>query len=84
MTSLWGNLTSDIAHGWRSYRHHRLNATIPCKTIGLALDGGGVVVSSAGLATVWIPGVGETLLLVGSGVDLGGLAFDMAHEEGDC
>jgi RHS repeat-associated protein len=59
-------------------------ASIPCRTIGLALSGAGVMTSSVGLATVWIPGVGETLLLVGASTDLTGLAFDLSHEKGLC
>jgi RHS repeat-associated protein len=58
--------------------------SIPCHEIGLALSGGGVSVSSAGLATVWIPGVGETLLLVGSGIDMVGITADLLHEKGMC
>ncbi|HEY2334762.1 MAG TPA: RHS repeat-associated core domain-containing protein [Solirubrobacterales bacterium] len=59
-------------------------SSIPCKTIGLALGGTGIVTGSAGLATVWIPGVGETLLLVGAGIDLAGVAADLLHEKGAC
>jgi RHS repeat-associated protein len=58
--------------------------SIPCHDIGLALSGSGVAVSSAGLATVWIPGFGETLLLVGSGADLAGVTADLLHEGGVC
>lgn len=59
-------------------------SSIPCRTIGLALGGSGAVIGMSGLATVWIPGVGETLLLVGAGVDLAGVAFDLSHERGLC
>jgi RHS repeat-associated protein len=59
-------------------------ASIPCRDIGLALGGSGAMVGVSGLATVWIPGVGETLLLVGSGEDMAGVAFDLAHEKGLC
>ena len=59
-------------------------SSIPCRDIGLALGGSGAVVGMSGLATVWIPGVGETLLLVGSGEDLAGVAFDLAHDKGVC
>jgi RHS repeat-associated protein len=59
-------------------------SSIPCRTIGLALAGAGVVLGSAGLATVWIPGVGETLLMAGAGVDIAGVGADMAHEKGLC
>jgi RHS repeat-associated protein len=58
--------------------------SIPCDTIGKVVDGAGIVVGSTGLATVWIPGVGETLLLAGSAIDLTGLGFDAAHEKGVC
>ncbi|HEX4670235.1 MAG TPA: RHS repeat-associated core domain-containing protein [Solirubrobacterales bacterium] len=59
-------------------------ASLPCRDIGLALSGSGVAVSTAGLATVWIPGVGETLLLVGASGDLAATAFDLSHEKGLC
>ncbi|MGN6816790.1 MAG: RHS repeat domain-containing protein, partial [Solirubrobacterales bacterium] len=59
-------------------------SSIPCRKIGLALAGTGVVLGAAGLATVWIPGVGETLLMAGAGVDLAGVGADMAHEKGMC
>jgi hypothetical protein len=49
-------------------------SSIPCRTLGLALAGGGVTTGVAGLATVWIPGVGETLLLVSRGLDLASVA----------
>jgi RHS repeat-associated protein len=63
---------------------HASATSIPCRDIGLALSGGGITISSAGLATVLIPGVGETLMLIGSGVDLAGVAFDLSHEKGLC
>ncbi len=59
-------------------------SSISCSKIGLALGGSGVVLGAGGLATVWIPGVGETLLLVGAGVDLAGVAADLLHEKGVC
>jgi RHS repeat-associated protein len=59
-------------------------SSIPCRDIGLALGASGAIVGTSGLATVWIPGVGETLLLVGAGVDLAGVAFDLSHEKGLC
>jgi RHS repeat-associated protein len=59
-------------------------SSIPCKSIGLALGGTSAVVGSVGLATVWIPGVGETLLLAAGGIDLAGVAADLAHEGGAC
>jgi RHS repeat-associated protein len=63
----------------------RAHATaMPCRSIGLALDGGGVIVSSTGLATVWVPGFGETMLLVGGGLDLAGVAADLLGEKGVC
>jgi len=68
----------------RSTSNQAHATSIPCKQVGLALSGGGVTVSSAGLATVWIPGVGDTLLLVGSGADLLGVAADLLHEGGLC
>jgi RHS repeat-associated protein len=64
--------------------HHASATSISCKQVGIALSGGGVAVSSAGLATVWIPGVGETLLLIGSGADLAGVTADLLHEGGMC
>jgi hypothetical protein len=57
---------------------------IPCRQIGIALDAGGIVVSSTGLATVWVPGFGETLLMVGAGIDLAGVGADMLNEKGVC
>lgn len=57
-------------------------SSIPCRTIGIALGGGGVVVSSTGLATVRIPGFGETMLLVGGGIDLAGVTADLLSEKG--
>lgn len=39
---------------------------------------------AGGLATVWIPGVGETVLMVGSGSDLTGVAADLLSEAGVC
>jgi RHS repeat-associated protein len=65
-------------------RIHGSPTEISCHAIGLALDGSGVVVSSSGLATVWIPGVGETMLLVGGGIDLAGVAADLLGESGTC
>jgi RHS repeat-associated protein len=59
-------------------------SSIDCKAVGLALAGAGVVTGAAGIATVWIPGVGETLLLWSGGFDLAGVAADMAHEKGVC
>jgi RHS repeat-associated protein len=59
-------------------------SSIPCRQIGLALAGAGTAISSAGIATVWIPGVGEALLMVGSSVDLAGVAADLSHENGSC
>lgn len=59
-------------------------SSIPCRDIGLALGGSGAVVGMSGLATIWIPGVGETLLLVGSSEDMAGIAFDLSHEKGLC
>ncbi|HWC49625.1 MAG TPA: RHS repeat-associated core domain-containing protein [Solirubrobacterales bacterium] len=64
--------------------NHATATSIPCRQIGLALSGGGVAISSAGLATVWIPGVGETLMLIGSGADLAGVAADLLDEGGQC
>lgn len=57
---------------------------ISCKDIGLALHGGSAGTGVAGLATVWIPGVGETLLLWSGGLGLAGVAADLAHEGGVC
>ncbi|HET9154932.1 MAG TPA: RHS repeat-associated core domain-containing protein [Solirubrobacterales bacterium] len=65
-------------------RVHATPAAIPCRTLGIALGGTGAMVGSGGLATAWIPGVGETLMLVGGGVDLAGVAADLAHEGGVC
>jgi hypothetical protein len=59
-------------------------SSIPCQKIGFALDAGGILLGAGGLATVWIPGVGETMLLVGSEVDLAGVAADLLHEKGVC
>lgn len=59
-------------------------SSIPCSKIGIALDAGGILLGAGGLATVWIPGVGETMLLVGSEVDLAGVAADLLHEKGVC
>jgi RHS repeat-associated protein len=59
-------------------------SSIPCKEIGLAMAGAGVATGAAGIATVWIPGVGETLLLWSGGMDLAGVAADLAHEKGLC
>jgi RHS repeat-associated protein len=59
-------------------------ASIPCRQIGIALDGAGIITSSTGLATVWIPGFGETLLLAGGGIDLAGVAADLLNDNGVC
>jgi hypothetical protein len=59
-------------------------SSIPCKEIGLALAGAGVTTGAAGIATVWIPGVGETLLLWSGEMDLAGVSADLAHEKGLC
>lgn len=61
-----------------------VQAGVPCKEIGLALAGGAVATGAAGLATVWIPGVGESLLLISGGLDLGSVAADLSHEKGLC
>jgi RHS repeat-associated protein len=58
--------------------------SIPCRKLGLALSGAGVVTGAGGLATVWIPGVGETLLMISGGLDLAGVAADLSHEKGLC
>jgi RHS repeat-associated protein len=63
---------------------HASAVSISCHEIGVALGGGGAVVGAGGLATVWIPGVGETMLLVGSGTDLAGVAADLLGEAGVC
>ena len=60
------------------------SSSISCRTVGMALDASGIAVGSAGLATVWIPGVGETLLLYSGGVDLAGVAADLLSEKGAC
>ena len=59
-------------------------SSVPCKTVGLAFAGAGVMTGAAGIATVWIPGVGETLLLWSGGLDLAGVAADLLHEKGVC
>jgi RHS repeat-associated protein len=60
------------------------STAISCKTIGLALGGSGIVTGAGGIATVWIPGVGETLLMVSGGLDLAGVSFDELHAAGVC
>ncbi len=87
LVSSW---SAPIRHWTRDRAEELANAakgaasSIPCSKIGLALGGSGVILGAGGLATVWIPGVGETLLLVGAGVDLGGVAADLLHEKGVC
>ncbi len=57
---------------------------VSCHDIGLGLAGAGITTGVAGLATVWIPGVGETLLMVSGGIDLAGVTADELHEAGVC
>lgn len=57
---------------------------ISCHSIGLGLAGAGITTGVAGIATVWIPGVGETLLMVSGGIDLAGVTADELHEAGVC
>jgi hypothetical protein len=57
---------------------------ISCRSIGLGLAGAGITTGVGGIATVWIPGVGETLLMVSGGLDLAGVTADELHEAGVC
>jgi RHS repeat-associated protein len=87
LASNWG---APVRHWTRDRAHELVDAvggaasSIPCKKIGLALGATGAVIGAAGLATVWVPGVGEVLLMAGSGVDLAGVTADLAHENGMC
>jgi RHS repeat-associated protein len=89
--SKWENLSGESRTPWKPRTARELGSavngsavSIPCKQIGLALGGTGIATGAAGLATVWIPGVGETLLLAGAGIDLAGVAADLIHEGGVC
>jgi len=84
------NWTAPVRH-WTADKAREIGSavggavsSIDCKAVGLSLAGAGVVTGAAGIATVWIPGVGETLLLWSGGFDLAGVAADMAHEKGVC
>jgi RHS repeat-associated protein len=63
---------------------HGSAGSLSCRSLGIALGSSGAVIGAGGLATILIPGVGETLLMIGSGVDLAGVAADLVHEKGVC
>ncbi len=63
---------------------HGTSSSIPCHAIGAALSGVGAGTGAVGIATVWIPGVGESLLMASGGIDLAGVAADLLHDGGEC